>query len=480
MNIRIVVNLLGRGSLFFAVAMVAPLAISFYSHEDDFFSLVIGFLVCLGVGLFLMILSYKPGGELRHREGFLFVTLAWSLAGLLGAVPFRISGYFPTYIDALFETVSGFTTTGASVLTQVEILPHGLLMWRSLIQWFGGMGIIVLTIAILPYLGVGGMQIFRAESPGPTMDKLKPRITETAKLLWGIYVGITFLEIVLLYAGGMNGFDACCHSFTTMATGGFSPKTASIAAYNSAYIDVVITVFMLIAGANFALHYAALNGNIKRYFKSQEFRWYISIFILGCVFILWVTKDFYHSFLEALRYVTFQTSSILTTTGFATYDFAKWPVAAQSMLLFLMIIGGCAGSTGGGMKVMRLGILIKYAHREILKLVHPHAVVAIKWDKTPVSAEILQAVVGFSIFYAILFVIASLVMAMLGLDFTSSVSSVIACMSNIGPGLGSVGPNANYAHIPLVGKALLTFCMLVGRLEIYSVLVVLSPVFWRR
>jgi trk system potassium uptake protein TrkH len=332
----------------------------------------------------------------------------------------------------------------------------------------------------LPFLGVGGMQIFRAESPGPTMDKLKPRITETAKLLWGIYVGITFLEIVLLYAGGMNGFDACCHAFTTMATGGFSPRTASIAAYNSAYIDVVITVFMLIAGANFALHYAALNGNIKRYFKSQEFRWYISIFILGCVFILWVTKDFYHSFLEALRYVTFQTSSILTTTGFATYDYVKWPVAAQSMLLFLMIIGGCAGSTGGGMKVMRLGILIKYAHREILKLVHPHAVVAIKWDKTPVSAEILQAVVGFSIFYAMLFVAASLVMAMLGLDFNSSVSSVIACMSNIGPGLGSVGPSANYAHIPLAGKALLTFCMLVGRLEIYSVLVVLSPVFWRR
>jgi trk system potassium uptake protein TrkH len=480
MNIRMVANLLGRGSLFFAVAMIAPLAISFYSHEDDLLSLVIGFLVCLGVGLLLIILSYRPEGELRHREGFLFVTLAWSLAGLLGAVPFRISGYFPTYIDALFETVSGFTTTGASVLIQVEVLPHGLLMWRSLIQWLGGMGIIVLTIAILPFLGVGGMQIFRAESPGPTMDKLKPRITETAKLLWGIYVGITFLEIVLLYAGGMNGFDACCHAFTTMATGGFSPRTASIAAYNSAYIDVVITVFMLIAGANFALHYAALNGNIKRYFKSQEFRWYISIFILGCVFILWVTKDFYHSFLEALRYVTFQTSSILTTTGFATYDYVKWPVAAQSMLLFLMIIGGCAGSTGGGMKVMRLGILIKYAHREILKLVHPHAVVAIKWDKTPVSAEILQAVVGFSIFYAMLFVAASLVMAMLGLDFNSSVSSVIACMSNIGPGLGSVGPSANYAHIPLAGKALLTFCMLVGRLEIYSVLVVLSPVFWRR
>lgn len=480
MNIRIVVNFLGRGTLFFALAMVAPLLISLYAHEDDLGGLMIGALVCLATGLVLLVLSRRPGGDLRHREGFLFVTLAWTLAGFLGAIPFRVSGYFPSYMDALFETVSGFTTTGASVLTQVEVLPQGLLMWRSLIQWLGGMGIIVLTIAVLPYLGAGGMQIFKAESPGPTMDKLKPRIAETAKLLWGIYVGITFLEIILLYAGGMGGFDACCHAFTTMATGGFSPRTASIAAYNSAYIDVVITIFMLIAGANFALHYAALTGKVTRYFKSQEFRWYIGIFIFGCLFILWVTKDSFSSIPEALRYVTFQTSSIMTTTGFATCDYVRWPVAAQSMLLFLMVIGGCAGSTGGGMKVMRLGILIKYAHREILKLVHPNAVISIKWDKIPVSAEILQAVVGFSIFYVMLFIIASLIMTMLGLDFTTSVSSVIACMSNIGPGLASVGPAANYAHIPYVGKALLTFCMLVGRLEIFTVLVVLSPVFWRR
>ena len=480
MNIRLVVNLLGRGALSIAFAMVAPLLISYYHHEDDFLGLAAGFLVCLATGVSMMILSRRPTGELRHREGFLFVTLAWSLAGLLGAVPFRVSGYFTSYMDALFETVSGFTTTGASVLPVVEVLPHGLLMWRSLIQWLGGMGIIVLTIAILPYLGVGGMQIFKAEAPGPTMDKLRPRIAETAKLLWGIYVGITFAEIVLLYIFGMDGFDACCHAFTTMATGGFSPRTASVAAYSSAYIDAVITVFMLVAGANFALHYAALNGNVKRYFLSQEFRWYMAIFVLGCLFILWVTKDLFTTLPEALRYVAFQTSSILTTTGFATYDYVQWPVAAQSMLLFLMIIGGCAGSTGGGIKVMRLGILIKFAHREIMKLVHPHAVVSIKWDRIPVAPEILQSIVGFSIFYVMLFILASLIMAMLGLDFTTSVSSVIACMSNIGPGLASVGPAGNYEQIPYIGKALLTFCMLAGRLEIYTVLVVLSPVFWRR
>ncbi|HHO75963.1 MAG TPA: TrkH family potassium uptake protein [Deltaproteobacteria bacterium] len=480
MNIRIVVNLLGRGALFIALAMVAPLLISFYHNEDDLYGLVTGFLVCLATGAVMLLFSRRPRGELRHREGFLFVTLAWSLAGLLGAIPFSFSGYFPSYIDALFETVSGFTTTGASVLSVVEVLPHGLLIWRSLIQWLGGMGIIVLTIAILPYLGVGGMQIFKAESPGPTMDKLKPRITETAKLLWGLYVGITFLEIILLCVGGMNGFDACCHAFTTMATGGFSTKTAGIAAYDSAFIDAVITVFMLIAGTNFALHYAALNGNVKRYFLSQEFRWYFGIFIFACAFILWSTRHTYSSVVEALRYVSFQVSSILTTTGFATYDYVMWPVAAQSLLLFIMIVGGCAGSTSGGIKVMRLGLLIKIAHREILKLVHPNAVVSIKWDKSPVSSEVVNSIVAFSIFYALIFVLATLIMAMLGQDFITSVSSVIACMSNIGPGLASVGPAGNYEHIPNLGKALLAFCMLIGRLEIYTILVVLSPVFWRR
>ncbi|MGC9324420.1 MAG: TrkH family potassium uptake protein [Desulfomonilia bacterium] len=480
MNTRILMNLLGKGVLFFSLAMVLPLLVSFFYGDDDCFALACGVAVGITVGLAMLLTSLKPTGELRSREGFLFVTLAWTIAGLLGAIPFRVSGYIPSYIDALFETVSGFTTTGASILVNVEMLPHGLLLWRSLTQWLGGMGIIVLTIAILPYLGVGGMQIFKAESPGPSLDKLKPRITETAKLLWGIYVGFTFLEIILLKVGGMSIFEATCHSFTTMATGGFSPRNASIGAYHSAYIDAVITIFMLIAGTNFALHYAGLRGNLRRYLASQEFRWYVGIYIIGSLMILWSVWGFFATPVDALRFVTFQASSILTTTGFATYDYVLWPVAAQVMLLFLMVIGGCAGSTGGGIKVMRLGILMKMAHREIKKLVHPHAVLTIKWDKVPVPADVLNSIVGFSIFYTLLFVIASLIMAMMNLDFATSISSVIACMSNIGPGLASVGPMENYAHISGLGKVVLTFCMLVGRLEIYTVFVVLSPVFWRR
>ncbi|MDT8274121.1 MAG: potassium transporter TrkG, partial [Desulfomonilia bacterium] len=364
MNTRILMNLLGKSVLFYSLAMVLPLAVSFSYGDDDFFALACGVVLGTAVGLTLLLPSLKPTGELRHREGFLFVTLLWTLAGLLGSIPFWVSGYIPSYVDALFETVSGFTTTGASILTDIEVLPHGLLLWRSLTQWLGGMGIIVLTIAILPYLGVGGMQIFKAESPGPSIDKLKPRITETAKLLWGIYVGFTLVEVVLLMFGGMNLFEAVCHSFTTMATGGFSPKNASIAAYNSTYIDGVVTVFMLIAGTNFALHYAALTGNVRRYLASHEFRWYISIYLLGCVFIMISARGLFATLGEELRHVGFQVSSILTTTGFATHDFAMWPMASQFMLLLLMIIGGCAGSTGGGIKVLRLGILLKMAHRE--------------------------------------------------------------------------------------------------------------------
>ncbi|MCD6571584.1 MAG: TrkH family potassium uptake protein [Deltaproteobacteria bacterium] len=479
MNIRVVLNFVGRVLIFIGIFMILPVLVSLYYKEDDLSAFLIGVLACTASGIVLVFLFYGAKGDFRHREGFLFVTLSWVAAGFMGAIPFKVSGYFTTYMDALFETISGFTTTGASILIDIEMLPHGLLLWRSLIQWLGGMGIIVLSVAILPFLGVGGMQIFNAEAPGPTVDKLAPRMSATAKLLWGTYFGITMVEIVLLWAGSMDLFDATCHAFTTMATGGFSPRNTSIGSYNSVYVDTVITIFMLIAGASFSLHYAALKGDIKRYIKNTEFRWYISIFIIGCVIVMWSTRGVFSSMGESVRYVTFQVASIFTTTGFATYDYVKWPATPQIILLLLMIVGGCAGSTGGGLKVMRLVLLIKYAYREILRLVHPNAVVTIKLGRNPVSADILRAVIGFSIFYILIFVLASVAMSLLGLDFETSLSSVIACMSNIGPGLAHVGPMANYAQIPYVGKLVLTFCMLVGRLEIYTVLVVLSPAFWR-
>ena len=480
MNIRMVVNILGKGLFFMSLSLLFPLIVSMYYQEDDLISLALGALICGAAGAVMVFLSRRPEGELRHREGFLVVTLAWTLAGLFGAIPLRLSGYFASYIDAVFETVSGFTTTGATVLTNVEVLPHGLLLWRALTHWLGGMGIIVLTIAILPYLGVGGMQIFNAESPGPTVDKLKPRITETAKLLWGIYVGLTVLEAILLLAGGMGAFDAVCHSFATMATGGFSTKNASIAAYASPYIDTVVTVFMLVAGANFALHYAALTGNVKAYVQSHEFRWYLAVSGFACLFIMWDVRNQYACAADLVRNVTFQVSSIITTTGFATYDYIKWPVASQIMLVLLMIIGGCAGSTSGGIKVMRLGIIMKYAHREVFKLVHPHAVKSIKWDMQTVQPDVLQSVLGFAIFYAVILLLGSLAMGMLGVELVTSVTSVITCTGNVGPGLASVGPMGNFAHIPQAGKVILTFCMLAGRLEIYTILVVFSPAFWTR
>lgn len=480
MNIRMVVNILGKGLFFMSLSLLFPLSASVYYREDDLLSLALSALICSVAGAAMVFLSRRPEGELRHREGFLVVALSWTLAGLFGAIPLRLSGYFASYVDAVFETVSGFTTTGATVLTNVEVLPHGLLLWRALTHWLGGMGIIVLTIAILPYLGVGGMQIFNAESPGPTVDKLKPRIAETAKLLWGIYVGLTVLEVILLLAGGMGAFDAVCHAFATMATGGFSTRNASIGAYASPYIDTVVTVFMFVAGANFALHYAALTGNVKAYLQSHEFRWYLAVYVFACLFIMWDVRHQYAGVADLVRYVTFQVSSIITTTGFATYDYIRWPVASQIMLVLLMIIGGCAGSTSGGVKVMRLGILMKYAHREVFKLVHPHGVKSIKWDRQTVQPDVLQSVLGFAIFYAVILLLGSLAMGMLGVELVTSVTSVITCTGNVGPGLASVGPMGNFAHIPQAGKVILTFCMLAGRLEVYTILVVLSPAFWTR
>ncbi len=480
MKIRLVLNLLSRGVIFRGLAMLVPLFVALFYGEPDLVAFIIGVFACIFAGGIMLFLTRHPKGDLRHREGFLFVTLVWTVFGAMGAIPYRISGYFDSYIDAFFETLSGFTTTGASVLTNIEALPHGLLLWRSLTQWLGGMGIIVLTIAILPFLGVGGMQIFKAESPGPTMDKLTPRITETAKLLWGIYVGITLLEVILLGLGGMGVFDAVCHSLATMATGGFSPRNTSVAYYDSAYIDAVITVFMLIAGTNFALHHAVLNGNVKSYFRNHEFRGYMLIFVLSCVVMIFNAWDSFDGLGEALQYVTFQSASILTTTGFATYDYMLWPVASHMILLGLMLVGGCAGSTAGGMKVMRVSILLKYAHREILKLVHPNAIVSLKWQKKPVSNDIMHAIVGFFVFYIMILIAGSIALGLMGLDLQTSISAVLACMSNIGPGLASVGPTGNFAHIPDAGKLLLSFLMLVGRLEVYTVIVVFAPAFWRR
>lgn len=419
--------------------------------------------------------------DLRTKEGFAIVTLGWFFFSIFGSLPFLISGYIPSFTNAFFETMSGFTTTGASILTDIEALPHGILFWRSLTHWIGGMGIIVLSIAILPFLGIGGMQLFKAEVPGPVADKLTPRITETAKILWGVYVLFSAVETGLLMLGGMNLFEALCHTFGTMATGGYSTKNASIGAYHSTYIDFVIIIFMIIAGTNFSIHYRFLKGDFKSYFKNQEFLVFIVIIGLA-TFLIGIDTflNHYHSIGKTLQKTLFQVVSILTTTGYGTADYEQWASSSQIILFLMMFIGGCAGSTGGGMKVVRVFVLMKFVFSEIVRLIHPHAVVSVRFGNKVIPREVLTNVMGFFILFVFLFTIGVIVMSAIGLDMVTAFGSVAATLGNIGPGLGGVGPTDNYADIPAIGKWILSFFMLAGRLEIFTVIILFSPSFWKK
>jgi trk system potassium uptake protein TrkH len=384
-------------------------------------------------------------------------------------------------VDAFFESVSGFTTTGSSILTNIESVSKGLLFWRSFIQWLGGMGIIVLSVAILPFLGVGGMQLYRAEVPSPVPDKLKPRIRDTATILWKVYALISLAEIFFLMIGGVSLFDAMCHAFTTMPTGGFSTKNASIAHFDSVYFDTVIIVFMLLAGINFSLHYQFLRGKPLAFWRDSECR-----FFLGTVLFLIavVTFDVYGTVYEtvgrALRYGAFQVVSIVTTTGYATADYELWPTMSQLILLLCMFLGASAGSTGGGMKCLRVMLYLKYCYKELFSLIHPRAVKHIKVGGMPVPEDVVRSVLGFMGLYIGLFVFCTVLMASMGVDMITSIASVAATIGNIGPGLGAVGPVDNYSQIPYLGKWVLIWCMLLGRLEIYTVIILLVPEFWRK
>jgi len=438
-------------------------------------------LICFIIGGLLFSCCNSPK-ELTVREGFAVVTFGWTVFALFGALPYLISGAIASPLDAVFETMSGFTTTGSTILTEIETLPQSLLFWRSLTHWMGGMGIIVLSLAILPMLGVGGMQLFKAEVPGPTADRLKPRIQDTAKLLWGVYFLLTLVETVLLMFGGMTFFDALCHAFATLATGGFSTRNASIAAYDSSYIDGVITLFMVLAGINFALHFQILRGKIRDFFSSEELRVYLGIILIATVIIMicnWF-GNVYTYFGENLRYSLFQVVSIITTTGFATADYEHWMVLPQYLLVLLMFIGGCAGSTGGGMKVARVLLLFKHVQVQVFRLIHPRAIRLVKLGNRPVDKDVLQSILGFFTLFIGIFVVGSLLVAASGMDLVSASAAVIACLGNIGPGLGSVGPVDNFAHVPIFGKIVLIVCMLMGRLELFTVLVLFFPSFWRK
>jgi trk system potassium uptake protein TrkH len=421
--------------------------------------------------------------NLSRRDGFGVVTFGWLAATIFGSLPYILSKTIPHPIPAMFETMSGFTTTGASVLSNLEAIPYGIHFWRALTHWFGGMGVLVLCVAILPFLGVGGMQIYRAEMPGPSKDRLTPRITTTAKLLWGVYALLTLVEALLLhFVGGMEWFDAWCHTFGTMATGGFSTRSASVGAYDSAIIDTIITVFMFLAGINFSLHYHALTGQPGRYFRDPEFRFYL-FFILGAS--LFISLNVWHASLSlpysrCFRDSIFTTTSILTTTGFCTADFDQWPNASRLLLVLMMFIGGCAGSTGGGIKIVRIQIMLKKMVRELKLFMRPSAVIQLKLGGKPVEQEIISHISAFFGIFMLIFALGSFVMTFFTPDLETATTSVVATLGNIGPGLNAVGATQNYAAIPHAGQAFLTILMLLGRLELYTVLLLLLPSYWKK
>ena len=464
--------------------MVIPGGIAIYNGEDAaFLGFGITILAVFAFAFLYLIFTRKAGKKvLSPRDGFFFVTSSWILAATFGSLPFFISGAIPSFTDAYFETMSGFTTTGASILTDIEALPRSILFWRSLTHWLGGMGIVVLMVAILPLLGVGGARLVGAESPGPQVDKFTPRITANARFLWLIYVGLSALETVLLKFGGMDLFDALTHTFGTMATGGFSPKAASVGHYNSAYIDGVITVFMVLAGLNFALYYKALRGKIRDIWEDGEFKAYLGIFFIVVLVMtrnLWA-QGAYETIGASFRYAAFQTASILTTTGYATWNFELWPHFSQGLLFFLMFIGGCSGSTGGGIKVIRVVTLFKLWIGNVKYMLHPRGIFSLKVGNTTIRKEIIYTIAGFFGLYILTVLGAFLVVASSGADLMTSLSAALATVGNIGPGFGGVGPAENYFFFPPYVKWILSLAMMAGRLELFTVFVLLVPQFWKR
>jgi len=466
---------------FLGLTMLAPLLVSIIYKDGCHWAFIKAILITTLTGLIsYFFLKCNRNGELSHREGMAIVAMGWLAAGIFGALPYVFANVFDSFINAFFESVSGFTTTGASVLNNIESLSHSILFWRSITQWLGGMGIIVLSVAILPFLGVGGMQLYKAEAPTLVVDKLRPRISETAKSLWKVYVFISLCEVFLLSTGGMNFFDALCHTFTTMPTGGFSTKNASIAHYKSAYFDGIIIFFMLLAGINFSLHYRLLKGDIKSFFKNPELKFFLFITAVFTIMVSFNIYGQFNSILKTIRYASFQVCSIITTTGYVTFDFDTWPTLSKIILLICMFLGASAGSTGGGIKCVRLLLLLKCGYKEIFKLIHPHAVTQIKLGKKAVPSDVISGVIGLFVLYTTLFIIFSMFLAAMGMDFISSIAAVAATMGNIGPGLAMVGPVKNYDLVPYFGKWVLILCMLLGRLEIYTIIVLFTPEFWRK
>lgn len=490
MNLPAIFNVVGILLILLGAILLAPMLVSLYYMEPGLgggMSPHVAFLLSSVTAFLIGYVLWKklPSGieKLRDREGFAIVGFSWIAITLISSLPFYLTNVCPHYVDAFFETMSGYTTTGASVLTHIDALPHGILFWRNLMQWLGGMGIILLTLAIFPALGIGSFQLFKAEMPGgATMERVQPRLAETAKLLWKTYLVLTLAQISLLVGGGMSWFDAVCHTFSTVATGGFSTHQASVGHFDNIYFESVIIFFMFMGGMNFVLHYQLIQRNYKAVTANPEWRFYVTVVLAGIAFTtlsLWLQAP-EEGTGHALRRAAFNVVSVQTTTGFATDDYDRWPDYLKIYMVLIMMVGACSGSTSGSFKSIRVVIILKVIYRELQKLVHPRAVISIKvGQKALDSSQVTNVLALWGLFFG-LSGLGYMLLSLMGVDMTSSLTGSIACLFNIGPGLGAVGPAGHYADIPSAGKWILSLLMLLGRLEIYGILLLFFPMTWKK
>jgi len=495
LNTKIIFRFLGITAILNGCFMFIAYPFSVYHDENAKWGILGAGIVTVIIGLILYFLNKPKSTSIQKKEGYLIVTLGWLTLSITGMLPYLFSGAIPNITNAFFETISGYSTTGSSILTNIESMPKGILFWRSATHWIGGMGIIVLTIAILPLLGIGGMQLFMAEAPGPSADKLHPRITDTAKRLYLIYVTLTFLQFLLLKVAGMTWFDAINHAMATMSTGGFSTKNNSVSFYNNLpLVQYIIIFFMLVAGTNFVLTYFALKGKIQKVFQSEEFKYYF-FGILGVASLITVIIYFFqdpnlqttiaHPMVfgkaeSAIRHALFMVTSVVTTTGFVSADFTMWNFFATGIFFALFFTGGSAGSTSGGIKIVRHIVMLKNSFLEFKKALHPNGIIPVRYDGRAVNQSIVFNIISFFIIYMLIFVMSSVTLTLFGLDFLSAVGAAASSLGNIGPAIGSVSPVDNFAHLTDAAKWFCSFLMLIGRLELFTVLILFTPFFWRK
>lgn len=495
LNFKLIYRFLGITAILNGAFMWLAIPFSIYYKEEAVWGILNAGIITISLGLILFFFNKPDNKNIQKKEGYLIVTLGWVTLTLTGMLPYLLTGSIPSVVNAIFETISGYSTTGSSILTDIESMPKGILFWRSATHWIGGMGIIVLTIAILPLLGIGGMQLFMAEAPGPSADKLHPRITDTAKRLWLIYVGLTLAEFLLLKVAGMTWYDALNHSMATVSTGGFSTKNASVAYWNGMpLVQYIIIFFMFIAGTNFVLTYFMLKGKINKVIRSEEFKYYslgiLSITAIVSFCIIFLQDPSLQTSIEhpmvlgkvesAIRHALFAIVSVVTTTGFVTADFTMWSYFITAIFFALFFVGGSAGSTSGGVKIVRHIVMLKNSFLEFKKSLHPNAIIPVRYDGKAVKQTIVFNIISFFILYMLIFIVGTVLLAMMGLDVKSALGASASSLGNIGPAIGSVSPVDNFSHLSNSAKLFCSFLMLIGRLELFTVLILFTPFFWKK